>query len=151
DPQTIGQSAQASGRHADEVALEGVAWRAGIEQIHSQSIIPRDQITGAGAGAVDGHPLDSTDRVLAVADHDPGATVPELSGAIGVRADSVALHQVVDVAEDDPVFDVAGDDVAGTGRGTSDCDLLALDAHAVLAIGQLRGALGVQADEVALK
>src|SRR5262249_54327958 len=141
---------------AEVVALHQVVLRTRVGDQNARprtdqgvEAVPRDQVAGRRRGPADGvvH--------TAATDQDAGEAVAQGGGAGGVRANAVALDQVVVAAirEDNPAPESVGrDDVAGAGRrpadGVAGRRHLEEDAETAVAQRERTGAVG--ADVVAL-
>src|SRR5262249_21937089 len=93
----------------DRVALDHVA--AG-DQVHAGAAVARDDVAGPRGGAADG--------VAVGEDDDAVASVAQGRRPGGVGADEVARHHVGGAVQVDAVVGVAGNQVAGPGRGAAD-------------------------------
>ena len=101
---------------ADNVALNDVARRANVDDVHAVDGVARDDITRAGSRTAQGIVR------RAVAEHHAHVGVPQRRAG-GVQANPVAENDVVrrsGVFELDAVVEVTGDDVACTGHGSAD-------------------------------
>src|SRR5262249_28075958 len=108
-----------------------------------------DDVTRPGARGV-GQSADQDVRRTDV-DAEIGVGPGQLAGAVG--ADVVALddHAVGHRISNDAEAEVAGDDVTGRGRGAADDDVVRVDdVDTVGVVAQRGGAVGAQADGVAL-
>ena len=141
----VGQRLGAGDVGADIVRLDHVGVGAGRLQLDAVKCVAGDDVAGGGRAAahrVEARPGSDVQAVFAVGN---GA------GAGGVGADIIPFDHVVFGArtqDEDAQDRVAGDDVAGGGRGAAHRveGRPADDLHAILAVGQRLGAGDVGAD-----